>query len=90
MMENHNDLDMPTILTNHFSDVLDNGAGEFEDAEEVYEAIGEVLEGISEKSEEDVKSVTFFVPRHTYTSGCCGAWLYLTALFLTDKYAKNY
>lgn len=38
-----------------FSDILDNSAGEFEDTEEVYEAVGEVLQGISEKSEKDIR-----------------------------------
>lgn len=37
------------------SDILDNSAGEFEDTEEVYEAVGEVLQGISEKSEADIR-----------------------------------
>lgn len=36
-------------------DILDNSAGEFEDTEEVYEAVGEVLQGISEKSEDDIR-----------------------------------
>jgi hypothetical protein len=38
-------------------DILDGSAGEFEDTEEVYEAVGEVLQGISEKSEDDIRSV---------------------------------
>lgn len=42
-----------TILCN--TDILDNGAGEFEDTEEVFEAVGEVLQGISEKSEKDIR-----------------------------------
>lgn len=37
------------------TDILDNSAGEFEDTEEVYEAVGEVLQGISEKSEDDIR-----------------------------------
>lgn len=40
-----------------FLDILDNSAGEFEDTEEVYEAVGEVLQGISEKSEDDIRFV---------------------------------
>lgn len=38
-----------------FLDILDGSAGEFEDTEEVYEAVGEVLQGISEKSEKDIR-----------------------------------
>lgn len=37
--------------------ILDGSAGEFEDTEEVYEAVGEVLLGISEKSEDDIRFV---------------------------------
>lgn len=38
-------------------DVLESSAGEFEDTDEVYEAVGEVLTGVSEKSEKDIRSV---------------------------------
>lgn len=41
------------------TDILDNSAGEFEDTEELYEAIGEILQGISEKSEEDIRYLVF-------------------------------
>lgn len=38
--------------------MLQNGADDFEDSEEVYEAVGEVLQEIaSDKSEEDIKFV---------------------------------
>lgn len=40
------------------SDVLENGADDFEDSDEVYEAVGEVLQEIAcDKSEEDIKFV---------------------------------
>lgn len=36
--------------------VLENGAEDFEDSEEVYEAVGEVLQEISsDKTEEDIR-----------------------------------
>lgn len=36
--------------------VLENGADEFEDSEEIYEAVGEVLQEASEdKTEEDIR-----------------------------------
>lgn len=36
--------------------VLQNGADEFEDSEEVYEAVGEVLQEVSsDKSEEEIR-----------------------------------
>lgn len=42
--------------------ILNNSAGEFEDTEEVYEAVGEVLLGISEKSEDDIRfDITFII-----------------------------
>lgn len=41
------------------TDILDNSAGEFEDTEELYEAIGEILQGISEKSEDDIRYLVF-------------------------------
>ncbi|GBP14120.1 ATP-binding cassette sub-family F member 3 [Eumeta japonica] len=44
-------------LKKYVEDILDNGADEFEDTEEVYEAIGEVLQGISEKSEKDIRDI---------------------------------
>ncbi|CAF4775372.1 ATP-binding cassette sub-family F member 3 [Pieris napi] len=44
-------------LKKYVEDVLDSSAGEFEDKEEVFEAVGEVLQGISEKSEEDIRDI---------------------------------
>ena len=39
-----------------FSDVLESGADEFEDAEEIYEAIGAILHELAEeKSENDIR-----------------------------------
>ncbi|KAF9420863.1 hypothetical protein HW555_003049 [Spodoptera exigua] len=46
----------PTRIS-YFHDILDSSAGEFEDTEEVYEAVGEVLQGISEKSEKDIRDI---------------------------------
>lgn len=43
------------------TDILDNSAGEFEDTEEIYEAVGEVLQGISEKSENDIRYSQTFI-----------------------------
>lgn len=37
----------------YFTGILKNGADDFEDSEEVYEAIGEVLHEISEDKTED-------------------------------------
>ena len=46
--------DMPVF--NIVLGVLENGAEDFQDGEEVYEAIGEVLQEISnEKSEDDIR-----------------------------------
>ncbi|KPJ07881.1 ATP-binding cassette sub-family F member 3 [Papilio machaon] len=44
-------------LKKYVEDILDNSAGEFEDTEEIYEAVGEVLQGISEKSENDIREI---------------------------------
>ncbi|XP_045491110.1 ATP-binding cassette sub-family F member 3 [Colias croceus] len=44
-------------LKKYVEDVLDSSAGEFEDKEEVFEAIGEVLQGVSEKSEDDIRDI---------------------------------
>ncbi|XP_053625958.1 ATP-binding cassette sub-family F member 3 [Plodia interpunctella] len=44
-------------LKKYVEDILENSAGEFEDTEEVYEAVGEVLSEISEKSEEDIREI---------------------------------
>ncbi|XP_072943679.1 ATP-binding cassette sub-family F member 3 [Epargyreus clarus] len=44
-------------LMKYVKDILDSSAGEFEDTEEVYEAVGEVLQGISEKSEDDIREI---------------------------------
>lgn len=42
----------------YFTDILTNGADDFEDSEEIYEAIGEVLFEISQdKTENDVKNI---------------------------------
>lgn len=38
-----------------FLGVLENGADDFEDSDEIYEAIGEVLHEISEKTEDDIR-----------------------------------
>lgn len=39
-----------------FTDILHNGADEFEDGNEIYEAIGEILHEVSaNKSEDDIK-----------------------------------
>lgn len=43
------------LLIFSFIDILDNSAGEFEDTEEVFEAVGEILQGISQKSEDDIR-----------------------------------
>lgn len=44
------------LTIKHFLGVLENGADDFEDSEEVYEAIGEVLHEISDdKTEEDIR-----------------------------------
>lgn len=44
------------FLYRNISGVLNNGADEFQDSEEVYEAVGEVLQEVSsEKSEADIK-----------------------------------
>ncbi|KAJ2952605.1 hypothetical protein O0L34_g6928 [Tuta absoluta] len=48
---------MDDELKKYVVDILDNSAGEFEDTEEVFEAVGEVLQSISEKSEEDIRSI---------------------------------
>lgn len=47
-------------------DILDSSAGEFEDTEEVYEAVGEVLQGISEKSEKDIRFIHIAIILHNY------------------------
>ncbi|XP_038215567.1 ATP-binding cassette sub-family F member 3 [Zerene cesonia] len=44
-------------LKKYVEDVLDSSAGEFEDKEEVFEAVGEVLQGVSEKSEDDIRDI---------------------------------
>ncbi|XP_047021902.1 ATP-binding cassette sub-family F member 3 [Helicoverpa zea] len=44
-------------LMKYVEDILDSSAGEFEDTEEVYEAVGEVLQGISQKSEKDIRDI---------------------------------
>lgn len=49
---------MYAVISNNYIrlDVLKNGADEFEDSDEVYEAIGEVLHEISEdKSEDEIR-----------------------------------
>lgn len=44
------------MFTIVFSGVLKNGADEFEDSEEIYEAVGEVLQEVSsDKSETDIR-----------------------------------
>lgn len=47
-------------MTGKFTDILDNSAEEFEDTEEVYEAVGEVLQGISEKTEDDIRLIYYY------------------------------
>ncbi|KAI7815050.1 ABC subfamily F member 3 [Rhyzopertha dominica] len=45
-------------LKQYVEDVLLNGADDFEDSEEIYEAVGEVLQEVaSDKSEEDIKNI---------------------------------
>lgn len=45
-------------LLTYVEDVLQNGADQFEDGEEVYEAIGEILHEVAQdKSEEDIKQI---------------------------------
>lgn len=45
-------------LKQYVEDVLENGADEFEDSEEVYDAIGAVLHEVSvDKTEEDIKNI---------------------------------
>lgn len=41
----------------YFLGILDSSKDDFEDADEVYEAIGEVLHEVEEKSENEVRSV---------------------------------
>lgn len=50
---------MPGLIKYPVTDILDGSAGEFEDTDEVYEAVGEVLLGISGKSENDIRYATF-------------------------------
>lgn len=70
------------LIQFHFKwlDVLKNGADDFEDSEEVYEAVGEVLQEIScDKSEADIKQVfvthvsLYFVCRTWIFQGCLPA-----------------
>lgn len=43
-------------IVKFFAGVLQNGADDFEDSEEVYEAIGEVLQEVSnDKTEDDIR-----------------------------------
>lgn len=45
-----------------FVDVLTNGADDFESSEEVYEAVGEVLQEIScDKSEAEIRLESFLI-----------------------------
>ncbi|CAH0554649.1 unnamed protein product [Brassicogethes aeneus] len=45
-------------LKQYVEDVLKNGADEFEDSEEIYEAIGEVLQEVSsDKTEDDIRTI---------------------------------
>lgn len=56
--------------------VLENGAEDFQDGEEVYEAIGEVLQEISnEKSEDDIRYVQFIT--HNKFTTCKYITIYL-------------
>ncbi|OWR44815.1 putative ATP-dependent transporter [Danaus plexippus plexippus] len=48
---------MDEELKKYIEDILDNSAGEFEDTEEVFEAVGEILQGISQKSEDDIREI---------------------------------
>lgn len=43
----------------HILDVLKSGADDFENSDEVYEAIGEILHEVSDKSEEDIRQLCF-------------------------------
>nr|XP_023019951.1 ATP-binding cassette sub-family F member 3 [Leptinotarsa decemlineata] len=45
-------------LKQYVEGVLENGADDFEDSEEIYEAVGEVLQEVSsDKTEEDIRSI---------------------------------
>uniref|UniRef100_A0A6M2DKN6 ATP-binding cassette sub-family F member 3 n=1 Tax=Xenopsylla cheopis TaxID=163159 RepID=A0A6M2DKN6_XENCH len=44
-------------LKQYVEGVLENGAEDFEDSDEIYEAIGEVLHEISEKTEDDIRNI---------------------------------
>lgn len=41
-------------------DILDSSKDDFEDGDEVYEAIGQVLHEVADKSENEVRSVNMF------------------------------
>ena len=43
------------------SGILDSSKDDFEDADEVYEAIGEVLHEVEQKSENEVRLVNFCI-----------------------------
>ncbi|CAH1969585.1 unnamed protein product [Acanthoscelides obtectus] len=67
----------PTIdddLKQYVEGVLQNGADDFEDSEEVYEAVGEVLQEVaSDKTEEDIRNIcndllTMLQPNKSKTS----------------------
>lgn len=39
--------------------VLDSGGSDFEDAEEVFDAIGGVLQEVGDKNEDDIREICF-------------------------------
>lgn len=43
-----------------YKDILDSSKDDFEDGDEVYEAIGQVLHEVADKSENEVRSVNMF------------------------------
>lgn len=51
----HNDMQHVTNVT-YFADVLSNGADDFEDSEEVYDAVGDLLQEVAgNKTEEEIR-----------------------------------
>lgn len=51
--------DVPTRVLLH-AGILDSSKDDFEDGDEVYEAIGQVLHEVADKSENEVRSVNVF------------------------------
>lgn len=59
IITNNNNKDCLSILFN-YEGILESSKDDFEDGDEVYEAIGQVLHEVADKSENEVRSVITF------------------------------